>query len=80
MVGGLAQVTIGYDDNNEVVIQSHGVTPIVCHLEKGYQGISIYPLSEYNVELAQNNAIRSQDPAFSLEYCINLYDEVWGEP
>lgn len=79
MVGGLAQVTIGYDDNNEVVIQSHGVTPIVCHLEKGYQGISIYPLSEYNVELAQNNAIRSQDPAFSLEYCINLYDEVWGE-
>ena len=78
MVGGMANVTIGLDENGTAYITDYDVEAVVCHVEKKTNGITVYPLTEYTEELARNNAIRSQDADFSLEYCIELCDEVWG--
>ena len=79
MVGGMAQVTIGKDENGEAYIVEYGVEPLVCHLTKGINGVTVYRLSDYTEELASQNEIRKQDAAFSLEYCENLCEEVWGD-
>ena len=79
MVGGMAQVTIGLDENGEAVITEYGVLPVVCHLEKGFGGVTVYPLSEYTEELAERNEIVKQDGSFSLNYCQELVESVFGD-
>lgn len=79
MVGGMAQVTIGRDENGEVVILEYGILPLVCHVESGSNGVTTYELSDYTAELAERNEIAAQDPNFSLEYCLELCEQVWGE-
>lgn len=78
MVGGMAQVTIGLDENGEAVITEYGVLPVVCHLEKGFGGVTVYSLSEYTEELAARNEILKQDESFSLGYCQELAERVFG--
>lgn len=78
MVGGMARVTIGMDEAGEAVITSYGVEPLVCHVEQGYGGVTVYPLDEYTEELAGRNEIVSQDGQFSLSYCRKLAGEVFG--
>ncbi|MDE5590134.1 MAG: CapA family protein, partial [Acetatifactor sp.] len=79
MVGGMAQVTISLDENGEAVITEYGVLPVVCHLEKGFGGVTVYPLSEYTEELAERNEIVKQDESFSLKYCQELAERVFGD-
>ncbi len=78
MVGGMAQVTIGLDDGGEAVITSYGVKPLVCHVEEGVGGVTVYPLDAYTEELAGRSGIRAQDDTFSLEYCRNLAERIFG--
>ena len=78
MVGGMAQVTLTLE-NGEVKISEYGVEPVVCHLQQGVNGVTVYPLSEYTRELAESNEIVKQDDAFSLEYCEELCRKVWNE-
>ena len=79
MVGGMAEVNIIKDENDRVTVKDHGVRAIVCHVEPGYQGITVLPLSEYSADMAGKNAIISQDPAFSYDKCISICNDVWGE-
>ena len=79
MVGGMAEVTIGIDENGEAFIVDYGVEPLVCHLTEGVNGVTTYLLEDYNEEMAAENAILQQDGAFSKEYCEALCEEVWGE-
>ena len=79
MVGGMAEITVGKDENGEVFILDYGVEPLVCHLTEGTNGVTTYLLSDYTEEMAKENAIIKQDEAFSKEYCENLCEEVWGE-
>ncbi len=79
MVGGMANVTIQMDEEGKAYISEYGVTPVVCHPEKKTNGITVYLLKEYTEELAERNAIRSQDKNFTLQYCIDLCDKVWGD-
>ena len=79
MVGGMARLRLERDDNDNVVISDYGIKALVCHVEPGTDGVTVYPLSEYTEELSGQNAIRSQDPDFSKEYCVELCDQVWGE-
>lgn len=79
MVGGMAEVTLGRDENNEVTILDYGVKALVCHLEEGTNGVSTYALSDYTESLAVKNAIISQDESFSYAYCVELCDSVWGD-
>lgn len=79
MVGGMANVTIERDENGKAFIADYGVEAVVCHVENKTNGITVYSLSEYTTELAGQNAIHTQDATFTLEYCVNLCNEVWGD-
>lgn len=78
MVGGMANVTIGIDEDGEVSITDYGVTALVCHLQDGINGVTTYTLSEYTDEQGATNAIIAQDANFSREYCVDLCNKVWG--
>lgn len=78
MVGGMAQVTVERNEAGEVYIAQYGVEPLVCHLQQGINGVTVYPLDEYTGELASVNEIIKQDANFSLEYCETLCEKVWG--
>lgn len=77
MVGGMAQVMIEKDETGKTYIQEYGIDALVCHLEDGINGVTVYPLDKYTEELASRNRIISQDPAFSLQYCEELCKTVW---
>lgn len=79
MVGGLAEVTLTRGEDGTVKISDYGVKPLVSHVESGYQGVTVYPLREYTDELAECNEIRSQDAAFSRDYCNTLCQEIWPD-
>lgn len=79
MVGGMARVTVGLGEDGEACILEYGVEPLVCHLEPGFGGVTVYPLADYTEELAARNEIIKQDGNFSLEYCQELSERVFGE-
>ena len=79
MVGGMAEVTITMNDAGEAEITDYGVRPLVSHVTDGFGGVTTYFLEDYTQELEAENEITLQDPDFSLEYCINLCDSVWGD-
>ena len=78
MVGGMAKVTVGRNKSGEAVIKKHSVTPLVCHLQKGREGVSVYPINKYTEEMGRQNQIISQDSNFSYKYCVDLCNKVWG--
>ena len=78
MVGGMADITLARNDNGIVEIQNYGVHPLVCHVSKTPGQITTYFLEDYTEEMAAANEIRLQDSAFSLSYCQNLCNQVWG--
>lgn len=78
MVGGMAQVTIGRNGEGEAYIADWSVKPLVCHLERGFGGVTVYPLEEYTEELAERNEIVRQDDSFTLDYCMDLVEQVFG--
>lgn len=80
MVGGMAHVTLERGEDGEVNIADYGVTPLVCHVEDGINGVTVYTLADYTEELAQRNAIVNQDSAFSMEYCNRLCETVFRTP
>ena len=78
MVGGIADITISLDENDEAYIEKYDVIPIVCHIDEKTE-YTVYYLSDYTEELAKENHIISQDPSFSLEECNNLIESVWSK-
>lgn len=78
MVGGMAQVTVGRNEEGEASITDWSVKPLVCHLERGFGGATVYPLEEYTEELAERNEIVRQDDSFTLNYCMDLAEQVFG--
>ncbi|MCR5734589.1 MAG: CapA family protein [Lachnospiraceae bacterium] len=79
MLGGMAKVTVGRDEDGKVVIEDYGVEALVCDLHKGEDGVKVYPLSEYSEEMAAENAIVRQADGFSYEYLVSLCNDIWGE-
>jgi len=78
MVGAIADITIRMDENGNAYISDYGVTPIVCHVRNETQKLTVYKLSDYTEELANENEIIHSDPDFSLEYCEELVKKVFG--
>ena len=79
MVGGMAEVTLAKKEDGEVEITDYGVEPLVSHVTTGPGGVTTYFLSDYTDALSEENEIRTQNPKFSREYCINLCNTVWGD-
>lgn len=78
MVGGMAKVTLGRDENNEVYIKDYGVDTLVCHMATGTD-YTVYDINDYTEELAAQNLILAQDSKFSLSYCREIANKVWPE-
>lgn len=78
MVGGIADITIQWGEDDKVFIAQYGIEPVVCHVEDQTNGVTVYLLEEYTEDLAERNAIREQDESFTLEYCVELCDKIWG--
>lgn len=78
MVGGMAEVTIEKDESGNTYIKEYGIEELVCHPEGGINGVTVYFLDDYTKELADKNEIISQDPEFSLQYCLELCQNVWA--
>ncbi len=77
MVGGMASVTIGLDEDGEAAILEYEAIPLVCHIADGTD-FTVYYLEDYTQELAAENRIIAQDSEFSLEKCQKLVEQVWG--
>lgn len=78
MVGGIADVTLERNESGEVVIADYDAIPIVSHVAEGKE-FTVYYLSDYTSELAEENLINLQDADFSLGECNKVVDQVWGE-
>ena len=78
-VGGIAKVKLKRGADNKVRIAKYGVKAIVMHNGGTRFGSSVYPLSKYTEELAKKNIMKTQDYMFSLEFCKNICNEVWGK-
>ncbi len=76
-VGALADVTIGRNEDGEVVVLEYDAIPLVCHIAEGEE-YTVWYLEDYSEELAQKNLICNQDGDFSLENCKALVEQVWG--
>lgn len=80
MLGAMAKVSIIMDEENqEVYISEYGIEPLVTHNVSGRGQITTYKLQDYTEELAAQNEMRFQDAAFSLSYCEDICNEVFGE-
>ena len=79
MVGAMAEVTVSKTEDGKVYIKNYGVEPLITQLLYGTQEITTYKLADYTEELAAKNKVIEKDSAFSLEYCQNLCEEVFGE-
>lgn len=75
MVGGMAKVTLTRDAE-EVTISEYDMLPLVSHVSPGFGGVTTYFFNDYSNELADENAIRSQDMSFSYEYIEQLLQDV----
>ena len=67
------------NEKTRAAVAEYGVDAIVTHVENKANGITVYPLAAYTKELAEQNAIRHQDDNFSLEYCVDLCNDIFGE-
>ena len=78
MLGGLACVRVQKDPEGAVFVAGSAVLPVICHVSENREEFTVYPIDRYSEELGEKNEIRSQDPAFSYEYCLELCDRIWG--
>lgn len=78
MVGGMAKVTLTRE-GEEVSISEYDMLPLVAHVSPGYGGVTTYFFEDYSKELADKNAIRSQDKSFRYEYVEQLFQDVMTE-
>lgn len=80
MIGGMPEVTLGFDDNGNVVIKDFGVKAVVTHTATGKNAVTVYRLDDYKDELAKENEIadRAGEP-LTIDYCKELLNSVWGD-
>ncbi len=78
MLGAMAKVTLT-TDGEEVWIEKYGVEALVTHLVAGSGLITTYRLSDYTPELEALNQMKNQDDSFSIQYCIDICDDVFGD-
>ncbi len=79
MLGALATVTVARNAQGEVYIKDYGAEPLVTYVSADEKDISVYPMELFTDEMVQNSVTRRKDPAFSVEYCEELWREVFGE-
>ncbi len=78
MLGGILQVELLFNrDGMLLETVSAGVIPTVTHYKKGHY--TIWPLSEYNDDLAAVHGIKNYETPFHMEYLNGLSQKILGE-
>ncbi len=78
MLGGILEVNLLFDPEGVLLeTSSAGVIPTVTHYKKGYY--TIYPLSEYNDDLAADHAVKNYETPFHMTYLTELSQKILGE-
>ncbi len=77
-VGAMAEVTLSIE-NGQAVISDYGVTPLIAHMAEGSGNPTVYTIYDYTEELASENAMSQKDSRFSLAYCEEICDTVFGD-
>lgn len=78
MVGAIAKLIVGRNEDGEVYLKEWNVIPVVSHVESGFGNVTVYPLVDYTEELGARSEIRKQDGKFSYQYCLDLVSKVFG--
>ncbi|MBQ3090300.1 MAG: CapA family protein [Oscillospiraceae bacterium] len=76
-VGAMAEVTLSIDEG-QVSIADYGVTPLIAHMKEGSGNPTVYAIEDYTEALAAENAMSAKDSKFSLAYCQEICDTVFG--
>lgn len=72
-IGGIGDLYIDMDpDTHEITIRDPKIIPIISHYEDEYRGVTIYPYSEYNEELASRHGY----DVFTMDYIKEAIDHV----
>ena len=79
MVGAMAKVTVAKSESGEAYVKAYDVEPLVTQLLYGMQEITTYKLSDYTENLASENRILDKDSVFSLQFCKDLCEAVFGD-
>lgn len=77
MVGGMARIVLNCTKEG-VYVKENDVIPLVSHVTSKENGVTVYRLDDYTKELAEENEINNQTTDFSLDYCKQLVEKVWG--
>lgn len=77
-IGGLAEVVITKEDGKKAKISEYGVRALVNHRENKRYGSQVYELKEYKEELLKKHAMKKIHKGFSLKYCYDVCNKVWG--
>lgn len=72
LVGLLARIEISRDAQGAVTIKPDAAVPVVTHYGRGFSGLCLYPLADYNEALAQSHGVHAYGAGFSLPYIERL--------
>lgn len=77
MLGGVLNFEIVKNNTTgETVFENVKFSGVVTHYGYSYSNLRIYPLDEYNDELASKHGVLSKTPDFSLQYLRDIINEV----
>ncbi len=79
MLGAMATVTIAKTEDEEVYIKEYGAEPLVTYVSGNGKTIVTYPMEEFTEDMANESSTKKKDPNFSLEYCKQVWEQVFGE-
>ena len=72
LLGGMADFTLK-KNGDEVTIDSYSMIPLVMHYNADYTECSVYKLSDYTEELAQEHGIHEENP--DAEFSLSALEE-----
>ena len=78
MLGAMAEITIGLDENGEAYISEYGAQPLVTYVSDTQDEIVVYPLEQFTDEMAAKSYTIKFDTDFSKNYCEQLWENVMG--
>lgn len=78
MVGAMAEITVQKHEGQDAFISDYGARPVISHKDTSAPGLfTVYFAEDYSEELASKNEIVEQDPKFTFELCMEIWDEVF---
>ena len=80
MLGGMLQVEVEFDENNDIVKTRSSIIPTVTHYDDNAKNYEVYLLENYTEELASVHGIRKHaESPLTLQHLKDLAQNVIGE-